>query len=64
MKREVPTALIVAILVLVVGGVIALYAFSGRGDTAKVDINKLDPESLRDPDPRGNPNMRARPEGD
>lgn len=64
MKKELHPALIIAILVLVVGGVIGVFALSGRGATAKVNVESLDPESLRDPDPRGNPAMRARPEGD
>ncbi len=64
MKKEIPPALIVVVLVLVVGGVIAFFALSGNADTRKVDVSTIDPELLRDPDPRGDPNMRARPEGE
>jgi flagellar basal body-associated protein FliL len=64
MKKEIPPALIVTVLVLVLGGVIAFFVFGGNADSRKVDIKTLDPELLRDPDPRGDPNMRARPEGE
>jgi hypothetical protein len=64
MKKEIPPALIVAILVLVVGAAIAVFVLAGNPDTKKVDVKTLDPTSLRDPDPRSDPNRRGRPEGD
>lgn len=64
MKKEIPPALIVAILVLLVGGVVAVFLFAGNPDTRKVDVSTMDPKSLEDPDPRGDPSMRARPEGE
>jgi flagellar basal body-associated protein FliL len=64
MKKEIHPALIVAILVILVGGVIAVFMMTTNQGTEKVNVETLDPKSLADPDPRSDPSMRARPEGE
>lgn len=62
MKKEIHPAVIVAAIVLLVGGVIAFFMMSGNAPTEKVDIKTLDPESLKDPEPvkRGQPGYKER----
>jgi hypothetical protein len=62
MKKEVHPGVIAAILVVVVGGVIAFFMFKGNPPSEKVDVKKLDAKSLRDPEPpkRGQPGYKER----
>lgn len=62
MKKEIHPAAIVAVLVLVLGGIIAGFALNGRVSSQKVDIRTLSPEELEDPDPvrRGDPGYTER----
>ncbi len=62
MKKEIHPGVIAAILVVVIGGVIAGFMFSGRANSQKVDIKSLSKEDLSDPEParRGDPGYRER----
>ncbi|MBX3115537.1 MAG: hypothetical protein KF836_13305 [Fimbriimonadaceae bacterium] len=62
MKKEIHPGVIAAVLVLLVGGVIAFFVMSGSPSTEKVDLKTLDPKSLEDPEPikRGQPGYKER----
>jgi len=62
MKKEIHPGVIVAVLVLLVGGAIAIFMMSGSTSSEKVDLKSLDPKSLEDPEPirRGQPGYKER----
>lgn len=65
MKKEIHPAVIVAALVLILGGLVAGFMLQGRGSSDKVDIKTLSPEELQDPEParRGDPGYSERTSG-
>lgn len=62
MKKEIHPGVLIAVLVLVVGGVVAFFMMQNNTATEKVDIKSLDPKSLEDPEPikRGQPGYKER----
>ncbi|MFM9873001.1 MAG: hypothetical protein ACKVQS_05995 [Fimbriimonadaceae bacterium] len=62
MKKEIPAGVLIAVLVLVVGGVIAFFMMQSGLQSDKVDLKTLDAKSLEDPEPpkRGQPGYKER----